>query len=124
MTASIAVMRHLYARERVTEDNFSPVLVILTWILLCTSILSVTVKLWLKVGTSKRLNKDDGVLIAALVSFASYNVACSKLMLNHQIFSIGQSAATSVQGLKGLGHRLGSLSLQDIESVEKVRTSY
>ncbi|KAL9620523.1 MAG: hypothetical protein Q9160_004992 [Pyrenula sp. 1 TL-2023] len=94
-------MNHVYARERVTEDNFSPVLVILTWILLCTSILSVTVKLWLKVGTSKRLNKDDGVLIAAL------------------IFSIAQSAATSVQGLKGLGHRLGSLSLQDIESVEK-----
>lgn len=55
-------------REIVTADDYSPIVSILTWILLVSMVLSVCVKVALKLLISRMFNTDDGVLILAMVT--------------------------------------------------------
>jgi heme/copper-type cytochrome/quinol oxidase subunit 3 len=56
------------AREVVTPDNLSPVISIMTWILMSSSILAVTAKVWMKRALSRTLGVEDWILILSLVS--------------------------------------------------------
>ena len=60
-------MAALLPREAITADNYSPVLNIVTWILLASMILAVCTKVAMKVVGRRTFNMDDAVLVAAMV---------------------------------------------------------
>ena len=63
-------MLALSLREAVTNDDYSPVVSVLTWILLAATILSVIVKLAVKFATARSFHADDLMIFLALVWIA------------------------------------------------------
>ena len=60
-------MAVLLPREAITADNHSPVVNIVTWILLASMVLAVCTKVAMKVIGRRTFNIDDSVLVAAMV---------------------------------------------------------
>ena len=60
-------MAELLSREAITTDNYSPVVNIVTWILLASMVLAVCTKVAMKVIGRHTFNIDDSVLVAAMV---------------------------------------------------------
>lgn len=57
----------LFPREAIEKDNYSPIDVILTWVLLVSMFLAVLAKVAVKVVYLHTFGKDDAALITALV---------------------------------------------------------
>ena len=66
-------MATVMPRETITSDNYSPIVNILTWILLVAMFLSVCSKVAIKVITCRTFNVDDGVLVGAMVILQTRN---------------------------------------------------
>ena len=60
-------MASLLSREAITPDNYSPVVNIVTWILLASMVLAVCTKVSMKVVGRRTFNTDDSILVAAMV---------------------------------------------------------
>lgn len=58
-------------RVGVSVNDYRPVVNVMTWFLMATTIIGVTVKVWIKIATSKTLDADDGILLFSLVSLES-----------------------------------------------------
>lgn len=61
-------MTVLVPREFVTADNYSPIIGIITWILLGTMILGICLRVTLNIFIAQTFKGDDRMLILALVS--------------------------------------------------------
>ena len=60
-------MAAFFPREAITSDNYSPVVNIVTWILLVSMVLAVCTKVAMKVIGRHTFNVDDSMLVAAMV---------------------------------------------------------
>lgn len=60
-------MAVLSPREAISSDNYSPVVNIVTWILLVSMVLAVCTKVAMKVIGRHSFNMDDAMLVAAMV---------------------------------------------------------
>jgi hypothetical protein len=60
-------MATIFPREMITDDNHSPIVNIVTWILLVSVVLSVAAKVAMKAIACHSFNTDDAVLTAAMV---------------------------------------------------------
>ena len=58
----------LLPRKAITEDNYSPINVIITWILLVSMLLAVLAKITIKIVYLHSFGPDDAALILALVN--------------------------------------------------------
>lgn len=110
-----------FPREMITSDNHSPIVNILTWILLVSVVLSVGAKLAIKTTACHSFDTDDAVLTAAMVILHECR---SLLVLNdwssHQVLSAAQSVARSIQTYNGVGRHSESLKTSQVTSYEKV----
>lgn len=61
-------MAELVLRETVTADNYSPIVGIITWILLGTMVLGICLRVTLNAFIAQTFKGDDHMLIVALVS--------------------------------------------------------
>lgn len=61
------MMVALFPREFVTADNYSPIVSVITWILLVSMILGVVLQVMLKVLTLRKWDTSDQVLCVAMV---------------------------------------------------------
>lgn len=61
-------MATMISRAQIGDNDYSPVVNILTWILLVAMILSVCSKVAIKVITCRTFDMDDAVLVLAMVS--------------------------------------------------------
>ena len=61
-------MAIIVPRAQITDDNYGPIINIVTWVLLVAMFLSVCAKVALKVITCRTFNTDDAVLVLAMVS--------------------------------------------------------
>ena len=64
----------LFRRRAITNDDYSPINVIMTWILLVSMFLAVLAKVAVKVVYFHTFGADDGAIILALVSSFSRDV--------------------------------------------------
>lgn len=94
-------MASLLPREAITPDNFSPVVNIVTWILLASMVLAVCTKVAMKVVGRRTFNTDDSILVAAM------------------IISVAQSVSFGVQTYNGVGRRFDSLTTSQKARYEK-----
>ena len=60
-------MAALLSREAITADNYSPIVNIVTWILLASMVLAVCAKVAMKVIGRRTFNLDDSILVSAMV---------------------------------------------------------
>lgn len=65
-------------REAITPDNHSPIVNIVTWILLVTMVLAVCTKVAMKIVGRRTFDIDDSFLVAAMV-ILSWSLALSQL---------------------------------------------
>lgn len=56
----------LYVRNKVTPDDFSPIVGVINWILLVCTVLSVCTRLSMKIVVSRELSRDDFVISGAM----------------------------------------------------------
>ncbi|KAM0797723.1 hypothetical protein BDR22DRAFT_809981 [Usnea florida] len=94
-------MAALFSRDAITPDNYSPVVNIVTWILLVSMVLAVCAKVAMKIIGRHSFNIDDSMLVAAMV------------------LSAAQSATFSVQTYNGVGRRFESLTISQVRTYEK-----
>lgn len=94
-------MAGLLSRDAITSDNYSPVVNIVTWILLVSMVLAVCAKVAMKIIGRRSFNIDDSMLVAAMV------------------LSAAQSATLSVQTYNGVGRPFESLTISQIRTYEK-----
>ena len=71
-------MAALFSRDAITPDNYSPVVNIVTWILLVSMVLAVCAKVAMKIIGRHSFNIDDSMLVAAMV-FSSGLFSLSQL---------------------------------------------
>ncbi|MCJ1249816.1 hypothetical protein MMC30_007042 [Trapelia coarctata] len=88
-------------RGVVTPDDYSPIVGVVAWILLASTVLSVCVRLSMKFFVIHELNMDDLIIVCAMAS------------------SIGQSIAVAIQNQNGIGRHQSSLSQSEILVFEK-----
>lgn len=94
-------MATLFSREPITADDYSPVISVVTWVLLVSMMLVVCMKVGMQLLVSRRFAPDNGVVMLAMA------------------FGIGQSIAVSIQAANGLGKREIPLTASQIEIYEK-----
>lgn len=90
----------LLSRDEITPNNYSPVVSIVTWILLISMALSVCTKIAIKAIASHSFDADDAVLFAAMVTLpmgASSQNADSISMLDHQCSTVYHFLYTDVK---------------------------
>ena len=58
---------NLYAKSVVTSRDFSPVVGVVNWIMMVTTVLSVCTRISMKLFVSRQLNNDDFVISCAMV---------------------------------------------------------
>ena len=63
-------MAGLFSRDAITSDNYSPVVNIVTWILLVSMVLAVCAKVAMKIIGRRSFDIDDSMLVAAMVIFS------------------------------------------------------
>ena len=61
-------MAVLLLRDTVTSTNYTPIINILSWVLLASMLLAVAAKVTLKALVNRSFNADDAILLVALVS--------------------------------------------------------
>ena len=71
-------MAALSPREAITADNYSPIVNIVTWILLASMVLAVCTKAAMKIIGRRTFDIDDSILVAAMVTLSRF-LALSKL---------------------------------------------
>ncbi len=71
-------MAAFFPREAIASDNYSPVVNIVTWILLVSMVLAVCTKVAMKVIGRHTFNVDDSMLVAAMVMLSGF-LALSRL---------------------------------------------
>ena len=65
-------MATFFPREAITPDNYSPVVNIVTWILLVSMVLAVCTKVAMKIIGRHTFNIDDSILVAAMVILSTF----------------------------------------------------
>lgn len=98
-------MTTLVLREIVTPDNFSPIVSIVTWILLGTMVLSICLRVTLNMFIAQAFKGDDKMLLLALVSLPGLR-AGSELRDDHSVS--GYRAVSSRRSPSGKWHRSAS----------------
>ncbi|MCJ1377796.1 hypothetical protein MMC17_000892 [Xylographa soralifera] len=87
-------------QTRITDDNLAPLVDILTWFLLVTSITGVAVRGATKAAIIHIVGVDDALITIALPYLSGFA----------KLFSIGQSSAIAVQTANGFGKPITSLT--------------
>ncbi|OCK78505.1 hypothetical protein K432DRAFT_427219 [Lepidopterella palustris CBS 459.81] len=96
-------MVELFSRREATTDHNGTVVGIVSWVFLALTIISVSTRLvikWTHFRGRRQIGLDDLVIVLAT------------------IFSIGQTAAVSVQVAQGLDQRLSSLNLTQLNDFQ------
>lgn len=70
------------SREAVNSGNYTPIVNIVTWILLVSMVFAVCTKVAMKIIGRRTFNIDDSILVAAMVSVSALGVL-SSLKLCH-----------------------------------------
>lgn len=102
----------------VSDTNRTPIVQIITWIALATSVLAFFAHAGLKLYVSKSLSLEIAAGFLALVSSISKKWRAENN--NSQIFCAAQSIAVSLQAANGFGKPLDSLSPETVQSQFKV----
>ncbi|KAA6413953.1 MAG: hypothetical protein FRX48_02315 [Lasallia pustulata] len=87
------------AQAVITPENKSPLVEVVTWIMLTIAVLSVIARLTTKVITIRRINLDDYMIITSL------------------LLAIAQSIAVMLQATNGFGQHSSTLSNKQIDAV-------
>jgi len=98
MMASIDIID---ARSKVTPNDFSPVVGVINWVMMVSTVLTGLTRIGMKLVVSRELNNDDFVISFAVV------------------FSIAQTIAVAVQVGHGIGQRQDSLSQASLQVYQK-----
>ncbi|TGZ78572.1 hypothetical protein EX30DRAFT_136415 [Ascodesmis nigricans] len=85
----------------ITDDNRGPIVNIINWLCIVTTILAVLTRVVLRLTTAKGVHKDDWAALAAM------------------IFAIAHTATISSQVSHGLGRRQATLTSSQLENYQK-----
>lgn len=105
----------------VSDTNLTPVVQIITWMALATSVLAFSAHTGLKLYISNSLSLEITIGFFALVSSSCGNGDRNN---NSQLFCAAQSLAVSIQTANGFGKPLNSLSRDTVQSQFKVEAEY
>ena len=78
-------MATVFPREPITHDDYSPIVNIVTWVLLASMILAVCAKVAIKVIANHSFNADDATLTAAMVILSRFPALLSLIVLSRCI---------------------------------------
>ncbi|KAF2718477.1 hypothetical protein K431DRAFT_230852 [Polychaeton citri CBS 116435] len=89
------------AFQRLSKKNHGPLIIIVTYVLLICSCLAVSIKVWTRLSTARKLITTDWAMIAGM------------------IFAVGQAVALTLSVNDGLGRHVDELTVTQVESVGK-----
>lgn len=101
------------------NENQGPMLLALSWVLLCTAISSVALRLYVKLGLQNGVRSDDYTIIASLVSQNFTTAAFGSALTVFQIAGIIGVGCLTKFVLIGLGRHIYCLPLEQIPLVLK-----
>jgi len=108
----------------VSDLNRTPIVQIVTWLCLVTSLLAFLAHAGIKFYVFRSLRAESGFVLASLVS------RNRKIFIGHahdnlcQVFCIAQSIAVILQAEHGFGKPLATLSDHDVQSNLKVKSHH